>query len=331
MNPEAIKHRLHNDSQLAVITLLGLIASLGVTPFAIMRLVAGEWAAFALDVAIDVGVIGGVIYAWITGRSQQAGLILAYLLSIAAVAACFVLGARGIYWLYPALLANFFLVDRRAAMAIVVVALAVLLIAGGLARPPAEAASVVATILVSSFLTYVFAHRTSMQRAELEKLASRDPLTGVFNRRALLEEIQRMFRTFQRDGRECGLLVLDLDHFKEVNDRLGHVVGDQTLVRFARLVEKSVRQSDRLFRFGGEEFVLLAPSTTRAGLTAMAAHLRRTVEQQFADNGNPLTVSIGGAALRHGEAAETWFERADNSLYAAKNAGRNTIVVDPDE
>ena len=329
MKLHAIKFRLREDFQLTVITLLGLIGVIGVTPFAVIRLIEGEWAAFALDVAIELSLIGGVLYAWISHQTHRAGLVLVYVLTFSAIGASFLLGLRGTYWLYPALLTNFFLIDRRHALAIALMAVAILLIAGGLFRPPAEAASFVATVLVSSVLTYVFAFRTSTQREQLEALANRDPLTGVYNRRSLLEEIQRMVNGFQRDDRPCGLLVLDLDHFKLVNDRLGHMVGDQVLIRFARLIERSVRPSDRMFRFGGEEFVLLVPATTYIGLQAMATNLREAVQRQFAATDTPVTVSIGGAVLRPTESAEAWFERADTALYSAKNAGRNAVVIDP--
>jgi diguanylate cyclase len=327
----AIKLRLRNDIRLATLTLLGVIAGVGVSPFALFRLVDGQWNAFVLDMAIVSGIAAGVVYAWRTGDTRRSGIFLTYFFTVAATAACFLLGITGTYWLYPAMVTNFFRVDRRHAMAIALTILTALLATGGLHRPPLEAASFVATAMVSCLLTYVFAYQTAMQRADLETLASKDALTGICNRRALLEVLERTHRVFKRDGRACGLMILDLDHFKRVNDDHGHMAGDRMLIRFVRLLEQSARKSDLLFRYGGEEFVFLSPATTLAGLTAMAEHLRRIVEQDFAGDDIPLTVSIGGAVLRRDEAAEAWFARADTALYTAKNAGRNKVIVDAGE
>jgi diguanylate cyclase len=331
VNIEAIKHRLRNDFQLAIMTLLGLITLLGIPPFAAYRLMHGEWAAFALDIMIELGVAGGVIYAWKSGNTRRCGLIMVYFLSIASTAASLLIGVNGTYWLYPALVANFFLVDRRHAMAIALVVLVVLLLTGGLFRPPAETVSFVATVIVSCLFAYAFAFRTSTQREQLEVLASHDALTGLFNRRTLIDELDRAQRTFERDQHRCGVLMLDIDHFKRINDRHGHLTGDQVLIKLAALLEKSLRKNDRLFRYGGEEFVVIALLPNRNGLLSLAEKLRGIVERNVGDpEDHPVTISIGGAMLRPAESIEAWFARADTALYVAKDAGRNRVVVDTD-
>jgi diguanylate cyclase (GGDEF)-like protein len=121
---------------------------------------------------------------------------------------------------------------------------------------------------------------------------------------------------------------MDLDHFKQINDSFGHQAGDQVLVAFVDLIKRSSRQEDRLFRFGGEEFLLLLPNTDEHGLLAASTHLQQQIAQNLPGPGGPVTVSIGGAILRNHEHWESWLERADQCLYQAKSAGRNRTIID---
>ncbi len=331
MDIKTIRYRLRNDFQLAIITLLGLIALLGITPFALLRGINGQWLSFAVDATIETGILGAVLYAWRTGDTYHPSTFLAYFIGVMSVVAVHILGIPGAYWMYPALIGNFFLTDRRNALAIALLALAGLILSDSLFRSPAEAASYSVTLVVSALLAYVFAYRSSMQRQQLEALALKDALTGACNRRALIGELERTKKTFERGRTTFGLLVLDIDHFKKVNDRHGHIAGDKVLMRLAGLLEQSVRAADRVFRYGGEEFVIIATPTSRDSLAAMAENLRGAAERTLEVDGTRLTVSIGGALLRPGESMEAWFSRADTALYSAKDAGRNRAVVGPDE
>jgi diguanylate cyclase (GGDEF)-like protein len=327
-----IQHRLRSDFQLAIVTLLAVIALIGITPFALFRAFNGQWLSFVVDLTIESGILGSVWYAWRTANTHRPGTFLAYFLGVMSVVAVHVLGVFGAYWMYPALIANFFLTKRNHALAIAVLALTGLILTDGSFRSPAETASYSVTLIVSALLAYAFAYRTSVQREQLEALATKDALTNVLNRRALLEELERAHRAFARETRTYGLLILDLDHFKQINDRHGHLAGDKVLANFARLIESHVRKSDRLFRYGGEEFVLLAIPADIDGLVIMAEKLRDLVEQQIDDtHGRGVTVSIGGAVLRRNESIDEWFARADTALYSAKMGGRNRADIDRDE
>jgi diguanylate cyclase (GGDEF)-like protein len=331
MSLKAIQYRLQFDFQLAVMTLLSAIALIGITPFTVLRALNGQWLAFTVDFSIQAGILGTYVHAWRTGNTQGASLVLAYFIGTMATVAVFVLGRAGQLWFYPAIVANFFLVERRHALLIALAGLAVIFLGGELAAlPPTEAASYLITVIVCALLTYAFAYRTAMQRSQLEALAAKDPLTGLFNRRTLLDALQAVQRDFQRDREPRGLLVLDLDHFKRINDTYGHLTGDHVLVTLAQQLERCVRDVDRLFRFGGEEFVVLAIPEGEGGLATMAENLRRAIEENLDDgHGDPVTASIGGAMLLPGESVQDWFARADTALYQAKNTGRNRVVIDP--
>jgi diguanylate cyclase (GGDEF)-like protein/hemerythrin-like metal-binding protein len=122
---------------------------------------------------------------------------------------------------------------------------------------------------------------------------------------------------------------LDVDDFKRVNDTRGHAIGDQVLRELVGVISKSIRTSDMLFRWGGEEFVILAPSTSYAAAGGLAETLRSRIEQQGIQTAGNITVSLGVAEHDSSESESEWFRRADMALYSAKNSGRNRVVVDP--
>lgn len=331
INLRSIKYRLAHDFQLAIVTLLGSIVLVGITPFTILRAVNGNWRGLAIDLLVQTGILGSMFRAWSTGNAHGPSLFLAYFIGVTATIAVYVLGAPGIYWFYPAIVANFFLVERRRALVIALLSLIAVLVGSNIASSLVDAASFFVTVIVSALLTYAFAYRTAIQRTQLETLATKDALTGALNRRSLLDELERVRKSLAREHRNHGVLVLDLDYFKNINDQYGHAEGDRVLIDFANLMELHVRKDDRLFRYGGEEFVILIQQTTRDSLLLMAENLRAITEQQVLDpDGSPVTISIGGAVLRQNELVEDWFARADAALYMAKKVGRNCTRIDPE-
>jgi diguanylate cyclase (GGDEF)-like protein len=177
-------------------------------------------------------------------------------------------------------------------------------------------------------------------RAELERLAVTDALTGLFNRRAFFERLGAELRRSARYERPLTLLMLDLDHFKRVNDTHGHPAGDRVLTQSAAAVASSLRASDIVARYGGEELVVLLPETTCAEAEVVAEKLRGAIaDQLFAiADGEALhiTVSVGVAALERpgpldqltpAEAERELVRLADDALYAAKRGGRNRVAT----
>lgn len=165
-------------------------------------------------------------------------------------------------------------------------------------------------------------------------LASIDGLTGILNRRALMTEARRQEERRQ-DAGGLGLMMIDVDHFKRINDRYGHVVGDQVLRQVAATLRMSGRGSDVLGRYGGEEFLLLLPGADEQRLATVGEKLRAAIEAipalEFPDSDTypeSLTISIGAAVLRPGQGnLDAAIAQADQALYRAKNAGRNRVVV----
>lgn len=168
---------------------------------------------------------------------------------------------------------------------------------------------------------------TDRLRGELEHLATHDSLTGAFNRRALIEACELELSRCRRSRGSMALLMIDLDHFKTINDTHGHPVGDRVLIDFVARVKSLLRQPDRLGRFGGEEFVALLPETALDEARVVAERLRATIESSAGEL-PPCTVSIGITVSRPDDAGlDEIISRADAALYQAKRAGRNRVEL----
>jgi len=166
---------------------------------------------------------------------------------------------------------------------------------------------------------------------ELARQARTDGLTRLPNRRFLDEQLARACSRATRHGQPLCLLILDLDHFKQVNDRFGHPAGDEALVAVSERLSERLRMEDILGRWGGEEFMVIAPDCNAEGASTLAEALRRCVEETSVDlRGTPvdMTISVGWATYG-GDGPEELVRSADKALYAAKDAGRNCVVAAP--
>jgi len=311
---------------------MGLFGVIGVTPYAVYRLTTGNYLVGSADTVIVVSTVLAVLYAWRTGDTIKPGIYLATIFSAGSTLIAINLGVNGLFWIYPLILFNFFMVSPGKALLATLLVL-VSLVAYGQHNPGAvfesdyQMVSFLVTSMMASVLSFVFAYRTTSQRDQLQQLAIHDPLTGARNRRAMNEELKIAASSHRRHGNSYGVLTMDLDHFKRVNDNYGHQAGDQVLVDFVELIKNSSRKEDRLFRFGGEEFLLLLPNTDRVGLLAAAQQLQQQVAHNLRSPGGAVTMSVGGAILRRDEHWEDMLERADQRLYRAKSAGRNCVVI----
>ncbi len=172
--------------------------------------------------------------------------------------------------------------------------------------------------------------REKAQR-ELERLATHDPLTGLKNRRVFDQALDDWIALFQRQKSPFVACIIDLDHFKQINDVYGHLAGDAVLAEIGRCLSKSVRDTDVIARYGGEEFALLLRDTNARDSATFLERLRRAVESlsvQVADHALAVTASFGAAEYSDGATdAITLMRIADEGLYEAKARGRNQIVL----
>lgn len=164
---------------------------------------------------------------------------------------------------------------------------------------------------------------------QLNTIAIHDKLTGLYNRHFIVEQLEMQHDLFQRYGSPCSLVLLDIDHFKQVNDIHGHAVGDNALVAFSRCIAKALRHGDIFARYGGEEFMLVLPVTYLEAALQFSDRIRSMVASKpLLEQPLPLsiTASFGVAQLKPGESVEDWISRADQALYKAKAGGRNCVM-----
>jgi diguanylate cyclase (GGDEF)-like protein len=165
---------------------------------------------------------------------------------------------------------------------------------------------------------------------QLREAATTDALTLVGNRRAFDLELARRVALFRRHRAICSLLIIDADHFKAINDRWGHDVGDLALKSLAKAISATLRDIDLLYRFGGEEFVALLPETRAEEAGIAGERIRQAVNQvriRIEDRVLSFTVSVGCAELDKSDNPDSWIKRADEALYSAKKNGRNRVEV----
>jgi diguanylate cyclase (GGDEF)-like protein len=234
------------------------------------------------------------------------------------------------FYLWIFLYASYFFTRRQAALQIAYVGLAYGALL--LARPPVSGIPAwwlvgMGTLLVAAIVIMTMRAHVELLIARLYDAARTDPLTQLSNRRGFRELLDLELERARRGAGEMTVLVGDLDHFKEVNDRSGHQVGDAALQRVARVLSEHKRQIDFAARVGGEEFALILPGTTQDGAFALAERLRCALRDEFAEDSVPITISFGLAGYpAHGETAASLLRAADEALYGAKDSGRNRTV-----
>jgi len=168
-------------------------------------------------------------------------------------------------------------------------------------------------------------------REKLERLATFDSLTGLYNRRAVLGKLQELINFANRYKEDFSLSMLDIDHFKKVNDDYGHLTGDEVLEKIAVLIRRNVRDTDIVGRYGGEEFIIILPKTNLSSAWVVAERLRSIIEKaemkDSAGNIFAITVSQGLAGWERDEDVASLISRADEALYKAKEKGRNRVQI----
>jgi diguanylate cyclase (GGDEF)-like protein len=170
----------------------------------------------------------------------------------------------------------------------------------------------------------------------LQRIALLDPLTGIGNRRMILNRLDTVLEQWSKHNLTFGVLLIDIDHFKQVNDSYGHDIGDHVLKMVTSSLSYGLRSHDYIGRWGGEEFLAVVPEVSEPDLRAIAERLRMLVEQSIIfldpsdrrkDRSVMVTVSLGGAVMKPGETLDSLIKCADRNMYACKEAGRNRVII----
>ncbi len=164
---------------------------------------------------------------------------------------------------------------------------------------------------------------------KLNKQATTDPLTGVYNRRFFMDSCQKNIALAKRKKEPLSILMIDIDHFKQINDTYGHAIGDEVIQKLSSIMQESQRKSDVIARYGGEEFLILLPDTPYESAKEVAQKLRKKVEESFVETHNDekirFSVSIGVATINKEDSCQKLMHNADKALYQAKESGRNRV------
>lgn len=320
-----MKPRPYRSDTSVILVLSGAI-SVGILPFLIMRFVAQTWSMFFLDLFAISVTTSLFVYVWLTGRTQLARWVIAVSCLLVMTMTIYLKGYSNMMWVYPALSVTTFLLRPIIAL---IASIGFLCVATLILWPELtalKATQFIVTAITTLSFCFVFAHRSEKLQQELTQLATHDSLTGVGNRRALEEDLINLIHRLERyPDHKASLLMFDLDRFKAINDEHGHGHGDEVLKNVAQIVEQRIRANDAVYRYGGEEFVVIAENTSQEDAVHLAESLRSAMARHSNSKSGPVTMSVGVAEYRTGESHYAWLERADMALYEAKAAGRNTV------
>lgn len=235
-------------------------------------------------------------------------------------------GHAGLYWAYPAASALFFLLPLREAIASNIIFVTTMAVVSFLKFPEADFWRITFSLGLTCVFSMIFAWLVGKLQNELSRVATTDPLTGCLNRSQLADILNSQIQMRERYERVSSLILLDLDHFKLINDQWGHLAGDKVLKEMVLRLRKRLRESDKLFRIGGEEFMIVLPETNQHECNLLAQQLLTSINARpFLEN-IKVTASAGIAEVSKGETWSVWLNRADQALYKAKSRGRNQVV-----
>jgi diguanylate cyclase (GGDEF)-like protein len=311
-----------------MLLIFSAFAAITISPFVYLRWLDGDMVMASIDAIMVFVTTFFFVFVYRSRKVKTAQLMLCGFLAVTIVTTVAIRGQSHFFWLYPSMIAFFYMLSARSAGIICFVAIILI----SITLFPTSSTLEFLTINFSLFLTAVFSYvvfdNYSKTNNQLTLLASSDPLTLSGNRRSLDIKLEKILVHQKRAYSNVSLLLLDVDNFKKINDNYGHAIGDKVLVELVALIQKHSRSLDDLYRYGGEEFILLPLNVNLAEAKRVAEKLCALIAAStFADN-IAVTVSIGVAKYRADETAEAWISRADAALYLAKDSGRNCVVVE---
>ena len=236
------------------------------------------------------------------------------------------IGISGTYWCYSTVLLYYFMMSERQAWISTIAFILINLPLAWQILETHEAIRFTVTFLLVCVYSAIFLRVISRQYYEMREQAITDKLTGLYNRFLLQDSLEQAIHQANRTNAAFTLIIMDIDNFKEINDELGHDIGDHVLMQLGPFLKDFFRNSDKVFRIGGEEFLILVSNTDEANSIDIAEKLRREIENLPLIPDRMVTVSIGVAGLGSEKDWKQWMKACDKNLYVAKNNGRNRVV-----
>lgn len=322
-----MKDTKRTTEEYIILSISGATASC-IAPFFFIRAYHAEWAIAFLDLFAVLSTSLLFTYVYRTGKILFARWLLALLCVAIVVGTISIKGAQQIAWLYPAIIGVFFLLKPKQSL---IIAATMVVFLGIYLFKQLDYLMLVQFIfstLITLLFSYAFADRMYRQRTLLEELSVKDPLTGAGNRRALEESLLAVAEQNRTDNpQNATIILIDLDEFKKINDQYGHGTGDDILRDFTDVVTEKLAGEDQLYRFGGEEFVVISHGRNLESSATLAEELRKSIDEFQFEQDLHITISVGIAQYNSDETGFEWLGRADKAMYKAKEAGRNLCCI----
>jgi len=311
-------------SEKVLLWLSGLTA-VSISPFAIIRFYQGDTTIAIVDAVIALIMLSLFIYIYVSRNIKVAKYSCTTFIIIAVLSSIAIKGDSQVLWTFPAIIGIYYLMPlklaRNACSILIIGLLSILYFQTDLVY----LISIAITTALTSALTNVIFISYHNQHNKLKSLASIDPLTASGNRRALDIKLSEVILSQNREAYDMCLILLDLDYFKEINDDHGHAVGDQILIALSELIKANTRVLDSLYRYGGDEFIIMPLNMNLETTLRLAEKIRKVIESYEFPLNIQITISIGVAEFKVNDTPESWISRADKLLYKVKNSGRNKV------
>jgi len=322
-----MKNRKRTTEEYIILSISGASA-LCIAPFFFIRAFYGEWSIALLDLFAVVSTSILFFYVYLTGKIHFARWLLTLLLVGTVVGTISLKGAQQIVWLYPAIIGVFFVLETKQSLIIATTMVGFLGVYLSDLLDYILLVQYVFSTLITLLFSYAFADRMLRQRTLLKELSVKDPLTGAGNRRSMEEKLLEIVEHCRSvRTQKSSLILIDLDKFKKINDQYGHSAGDNILRDFVDVVSQKLTKDDHLYRFGGEEFVVISHKRNQENSSTLAEQLRESIDEHSFDQNLHVTISLGIAEYIPDETGFEWLGRADKAMYRAKDAGRNLCCI----
>jgi diguanylate cyclase len=315
-----------------IMVIFPILGGLAVGGFGVHRYINGQMLNAVFDLVVSVSLFAISIYTYLTGKEKVARYVSAFITVAGPLAFLKQFDSTYIYWIYSSTIILFYVLKYQWALAMnVIMLLGVAYLVPASDHRPEEVYSFVVTISLIISFSLIFALNEANNKRLLHEYSLTDTLTGIGNRRAFDDKVASVVVFRKRHSRSVSLLYVDIDEFKSINDSRGHSIGDQAISNIAHLIRAMLRETDSVFRIGGDEFIVLADGADLGSAVLLAEKIRKKIESQELINGCNVTVSMGVAELTDGDTADSWIARADAVMYTAKKTGRNKIEAATEE
>jgi len=313
--------------ELSVMNYVGGVTAVVVAAFAIYRFWTGDFTGGLTNAVIVVLLIITLALGRFPRCEPWALIAFGLVSSVSCILSTMIVGSNGLLWTYLVFWINLLILPRLMAACLNGAIIVLFVLTPDLFSDLLHEVSWAAVAVMFSTFGIVVSSLLRKQRRELAQLATRDPLTDAGNRRLMQHDLQQTASGKGRRRKTATVMVMDLDHFKKLNDEFGHDAGDQVLKQFARDVRDILRTADGFYRMGGEEFVILLRGMNEEEARQALPAVHDRISGSTQGPGGPLELSAGAATLKPGEGWSRWLARADGALYRAKASGRNRLEI----